>query len=212
MSDPREKILTSACELYLQDGLDGFSMRKLARTVGVTAPALYRHYDSREAVLIDVVREAHRAFSAYLYRGLEGRTPEERLDRACEGYVDFALRHPRWYQVIFTASQHLGVDELPEDVRNQGCAVHQFWGDRLRECMDAGLLKRGDPKEVGLTMWAHIHGLITLYHNGHLQVDEDGFKALRGASWSRLLAGMATDEYVDARRRQSMAELSVVSS
>ena len=50
MSEQREHILTCACELYLEDGLEGFSMRKLARDVGVTAPALYRYYwDTIEA-------------------------------------------------------------------------------------------------------------------------------------------------------------------
>src|SRR5690606_6240441 len=47
MSEQRERILACACELYLTDGLDGFSMRKLARSLGVTAPALYRHYESK---------------------------------------------------------------------------------------------------------------------------------------------------------------------
>lgn len=204
MSDQREKILTCACELYLEDGLDGFSMRKLARSVGVTAPALYRHYESKEHVLADVIREAYREFTGCLYRALEGRTPEERLLKAGQGYMDFAINHPRWYRMIFTAAERLGVDELPEDLRTQGCAVHQFWSDRLRECMDAGLLRRGDPEGVGMTMWAHSHGLVTLYHNGHLPTDDEGFRAVSAASWRRLLAGLATDEYVRELKRRDV--------
>ena len=79
MSNKRETILAAAVKLYLKDGLDGFSMRKLAREVGVTAPALYRHYEGKEHVLADVMREAHRAFMANMYRALEAPTP---LDRA----------------------------------------------------------------------------------------------------------------------------------
>ena len=62
MPAQREKILACACELYLETGLPGFSMRKLAKNVGVTAPALYRHYDGKEKVLADVVREAYQAY------------------------------------------------------------------------------------------------------------------------------------------------------
>ena len=162
MSEQREKILAHACDLYLEEGLDGFSMRKLAKRVGVTAPALYRHFDSREQVLVDVVREAFREFTGYLYRALEGRTPLDRLHRAGMGYLDFALEHPRWYQMVFIAPEHIGQETLPEDLESQGCAVHQFWVDRLRECVDAGLLQPGDPTEISLTMWAHAHGLIKL--------------------------------------------------
>ena len=78
MSDQREYILSCACDLYLKHGLDGFTMRRLAKSVGVTAPALYRHYDGREAVLADVLREAHREFSRYLYGALGAPTPLER--------------------------------------------------------------------------------------------------------------------------------------
>ncbi len=212
MSDQREKILSCACELYLNDGLDGFSMRKLARSVGVTAPALYRHYESKEHVLIDVVREAYREFTGFLYRALEGRTPEERLAKAGDGYIEFGLRHPRWYRIVFTAADRLGLDELPADVEAQGCAIHQFWVDRLRECMDAGLLRRGDPAAIGMTIWAHSHGLITLYHNGHFQTDEEGFCSLCDASWQRLLEGVATDEYIGDLKRRDFASVTAGST
>ena len=195
MSEPRENILACACDLYLSDGLDGFSMRKLARQVGVTAPALYRHYENKEHVVLDVVREAFREFTAYLYRGLEGHTPEERLMRAGEGYLEFGLEHPRWYRMVYISPEQLGLDALPSDIESQGCAVHQFWVDRLRECMAAGLLRPDDPIQVGLTMWAHSHGLVTLFHDGHFRMDRDAFRDLYRRSSLRLLVGIATDAY-----------------
>ena len=222
MTDAHDNILAHACDLYLAEGLDGFSMRKLAKAVGVTAPALYRHFESKEHVLADVVREAYREFTGYLYRALEGRTPEDRLRRAGLGYLAFALEHPRWYQMVFIAPEHLGhmgmgkdggtrdgcagVSGLPEDIASQGCAIHQFWVDRLRECMDAGLLAPADPTEVGLTLWAHAHGLIRLYQNGHFQMDEDQFRELYSASGTRLFMGIATDAYRNELAGRTMAE------
>ena len=195
MSEQRDNILAHACDLYLEEGLDGFSMRKLAKRVGVTAPALYRHFESREHVLLDVVREAFGEFTGYLYRALEGRTPRDRLHRAGMGYLEFALEHPRWYQMVFIAPEHIGQEALPADLESQGCAVHQFWVDRLRECVDAGLLLPGDPTEISLTMWAHAHGLIKLYQHGHLQMDEEQFRQTYMASGARMMMGIATDEF-----------------
>lgn len=191
----RDKILGCACDLYLSEGLDGFSMRKLARQVGVTAPALYRHYESREHVIADVVREAHHEFTAYLYRALEAPTALERFRRAGEGYLDFALQHPRWYQLLFISPEHMGMEELPEDIEAMGCGLHQFWVDRVRECMDEGILKAGDPVQMSLTMWAHAHGLVSLYHHGHFRIDQDTFRAQFQASGRVLLAGIAADEF-----------------
>jgi len=195
MSDQRDRILGCACDLYLSGGLEGFSMRKLAKQVGVTAPALYRHYENREHVLADVVREAYREFTAYLYRALEGRTALERFFRAGEGYLDFALQHPRWYELLFISPEHMGMDELPDDIEGMGCAVHQFWVDRVRECMDGGILRQGDPVQMSLTMWAHAHGLLQLYHHGHFRMDENDFRRQFAASHAVMMTGIATDEF-----------------
>lgn len=195
MADQREKILGCACDLYLKHGLDGFSMRKLARRVGVTAPALYRHYESRDHVLADVVREAYRAFAGALYRALEGRTALERMARAGEAYLDFALHHPRWYQLLFIAPEQMGMESLPEDIEAMGCGIHQFWVDRVRECQDEGILRVGDPAEISITMWGHAHGMLSLYHHGHFRMDEAAFRRNYEASARRMLAGVATDEF-----------------
>ena len=79
MSIQREQIIRCACDLYLSEGFEGFSMRKLAKCVGCTAPALYRHYENKEEVMQEVVAEAFRLFAQYLYRALEGRTPQDRF-------------------------------------------------------------------------------------------------------------------------------------
>lgn len=195
MSEQREKILGCACDLYLSEGLDGFSMRKLAKHVGVTAPALYRHFESREQVLADLVREAHREFASSLYRALEGRTPEERFFRAGEAYLDFALKHPRWYELLFLSPEHMGMAELPDDIEAMGCGLHQFWVDRVRECMDAGILREGDPIQVSLTMWGHAHGLLSLYHHGHFQLGAEEFRVQFKVSSRVMMQGIATEEF-----------------
>ena len=192
MTDQRANILASACDLYLAEGLDGLSMRKLAREVGVTAPALYRYYESKEHVLLDVVNEAFREFRAALYQALEGRTPLARLFRARDGYLRFALEHPRWYRMVYITPEQLGVEGVPEEMEAHGCSIHQFWVDRLRECMDAGFLREDDPVEVALTMWAHSHGMITLYQNGLLEMDDEEFQGMFRASGARMMRGMGT--------------------
>jgi AcrR family transcriptional regulator len=195
MTDLRQDILGRACDLYLSRGLDGFSMRGLAKELGVTAPALYRHYEGREAVLADVLRQAHRAFTSYIYRALEAPTPLERLARAGEGYLDFAIEHPRWHAMLFAGAERLGMTALPEDIEAMGCATHQFWIDRVSECMRAGILVEGDPFETSLTMWAHAHGLVQLFHQGHLGKDVQAFRKLCKESGVRLMAGLARKDY-----------------
>ena len=195
MSEQRERILACACLIYLRDGLEGFSMRKLARALGVTAPALYRHYESKERVLLDVVGEGYRHLIQYLHRALQGRTPEDRFRMAGDGYLDFALEYPRYYEVLFMGANLLGLDEVPEEVLAQGCAVGQFWNDRVRETIEVGMLEKGDPEAIGITLWAHTHGLISLYLKGMLDLEESEFRALYLQSCSRMFIGAGTREF-----------------
>ena len=197
MTTPQQdKILAKACELYLSDGLKGFSMRKLAKTVGVTAPALYRHYPSREQLLIAVIGEAYRMFAQYIYRGLSGGSPAERLERASTEYLDFALENPEMYEMLYISPHHLGLDDYPPEVAEVAAATGQFWQDRIRECIQAGIFRDGDPDELSLTMWAHAHGLITIYLRGMCPLVEDDFRMVYRQSGRRMMEGLAGPAWV----------------
>lgn len=208
MSDSKARILGCACDLYLSDGFEGFSMRKLARAVGVTAPALYRHFDGKEDVLLEVLGEAHRELAQYLYRALSEPTPLDRFSHAGNAYLDFALDHPRYFMMIHAFAEFLGIDELPEAVARHSAAVHQFWHDRVRECMDAGVLRPADPEAIGLTLWAHAYGLISLYLRDMLGMPEEAFRGVYADSFCRILVGLATPEQarrIEEEERQAAA-------
>jgi AcrR family transcriptional regulator len=197
MSDQRERILGCACELYLKVGLDGFSMRKLAKELGVTAPSIYRHYEGRDEVLGEILREAHRTFSRYLYAALNEPTALDRFLGAGEGYLNFVVEHPRWYDIMHTGTDHLGMDALPADIEAMQAGIHQFWIDRVRECIQADILKDGDPELISVTMWAHAHGMVQLYHEGCFPGTEAEFRLLFKQSGTRLMTGVATDEFAE---------------
>ena len=203
----RIDILTRACELYLEGGAEAVSMRRLARDLGVTAPALYRHYDSREEMLLDVVAEAYRRLSERLYGALSGRTPAQRLYLAGQAYLDFALDQPKYYEMLYTPAHTLGVDEFPEQVTEQVASVGRFFNDRVRECIDAGLFQALDPDDVSRTLWAHAHGLISIYLRGCLHMDAEEFRRHYRASSRRAITGVATPAY-EAEMDRAIQDLS----
>lgn len=199
MSTQREDILGCACELFTEEGLEGFSMRRLARSVGVTAPALYRHFDGKEDVLTEVVGEAFELLSQYLYRSMGAPTPMDRILAATDAYLDFALDHPRYYETIHAPLEAIGIEELPERIYTQACSVGQFWLDRHRELLAEGLIRESDPHVVSLTMWAHGHGLISLYRRGMMaEMDEETFRRVYRESSLRVLRGIGTNAGVSA--------------
>ena len=71
MSELRERISAAAQELYLREGVEGVSMRKVADMVGVSAPAIYRHFENKDALLDEIVVRGLRILEQYLRPALE---------------------------------------------------------------------------------------------------------------------------------------------
>jgi len=69
----------------------------------------------------------------------------------------------------------------------------QFLVDRVRECIDAGVLAPGDATEIAATIWAHVHGLASLRLSGHMKSvgDDEAFPAFFAKSLDGLIQGLA---------------------
>jgi AcrR family transcriptional regulator len=195
MTDVRTHILDHAGELYLEVGADGFSMRRLAERVGLTAPAIYRHFESRDALLVEMIRESAESMMGYLARSLAGTTPLDRLKRAGAGYLEFALDHPRHFLLYGSLCERLDPGMIEAGVGDEVSAIGQFWQDRVRECVQTGAFRPGNPDAIGLTLWAHAYGMVSLYLNGALRrvvdVDRDAIRAIYMESCVRILEGIA---------------------
>lgn len=190
MSDLREKILACALDQYLDQGLKGLSMRQIADKLGVSATAIYRHYRNKEDLLHNIIGEAIKVFGSYIFTSLAGQTPEERLNLGGEAYLNFALEQTKYYEVIFLAPDQLGPESMPEDLRNKSMATFQSLLDRVQECMESGHFKKDDPHSVAMTLWAHGHGLISIYLAKKSPLDETGFRKLYWESHSRIMNGL----------------------
>jgi AcrR family transcriptional regulator len=191
-SDTRTRLLAHARDVYLEGGPSGFSLREVARRSGVSAAAVYRHFDSKEALLGAVCGEGFRIFSSYLLRSLGEATPKARLLAAGDQYRKFAVENPRDYRFIFmSTAEELGFTKDP--IAPEQSATFQFLVDRAKECMASRDLARGDAVEIAAMIWAHVHGLASLRLSGHMAsaVDDAAFARFFRASLERLLHGLA---------------------
>lgn len=155
-------ILQAARDLYLEAGLLGFSMRKVAAKVDLSATAIYRHYKNREDLLYEVIGEGYRVFSEYLDTTGNGGTALSRFKEQGLGYVDFALEQPGYYRMIFVAPELLGEDGLPEHIQAQARATFEQLRDQVQECIDAEFF-HAIAEEMAEIIWAHCHGMVSLY-------------------------------------------------
>jgi AcrR family transcriptional regulator len=194
----KSRLLGAARDLYLEEGFGRFSLREVARRVGVSAPAVYRHYDGKEALLREVCAAGFRIFSSYLLRALSGSTPRERMALSAEQYLRFGLENPRDYRVIFMggAEEYAAVTASGKRSAKpivEGDSTFQFLVDRVRDCIQARVLRKDDPQALAMVIWAHVHGLVSLRLSGHLGAvgDEAEFARFYEQATQRLLAALA---------------------
>jgi AcrR family transcriptional regulator len=192
-ADTRARLLRFAREVYLEGGAAHFSLREVARRVGISAPAVYRHFDSKEALLGAVCEEGFRTFSSYLLRALTAETPLERLRSTGDYYLRFALDNAHDYRVIFMTDVTVLAGPEKKLTPRETSPTFQFLVDRVRECIVSRDLAKSDPTDMAATIWAHVHGLASLRLSGHLGSvgDDEAFAAFFRRSTDHLLAGFA---------------------
>lgn len=190
MSETRGRILAAAREIYLREGSEGVTMRSVAARVGVTPTALYRHFENKRALEEAVVAQAFETFGGYLHRALGGETPAHRLRLSGEAYRSFALEQREMYLTIFMTPPRNAGARARKRADARRASTFRFLVDRVEECMRAGVIAKGDAEGIATTLWAHVHGLVSLYIAGAIQAEEEEFSGLYGASLAQLFDGL----------------------
>lgn len=174
----RDRLLDAARDLYLEKGLAGFSLRAVAREVGITAPGVYRHFANRDALLIALLEEGYRRFVGCLAPAEAADTPEQRMEAAGEAYLQFAVEQPGYYTLMFSSRPMLEAGDLPDQLAARMQDSFGVLQARVDECMASGwqIAPGGDPKQIARSIWALSHGLVSLYLAGHWGDDLERFR------------------------------------
>jgi len=162
MAEPLTKraVVAAARDMIESDGLDALSLRKLAASLGVTAPALYAHVGSKRELLQAVAEDV---FTEVLdrFRGIPEGDPLMRIRSMSAQYVSYAREHPHLFRTMFLFRPELTSQpsgrELPLATEAFNFAV-----GAVGEAIDEGLLDRSDPLMAGLVIWTAVHGVATI--------------------------------------------------
>jgi AcrR family transcriptional regulator len=91
----REQILSTAAALFAQRGFHGVSVADLGAACGVSGPALYRHFASKDAMLAEMlVGISERLLDEGRWRAEETASPQDALTALVRWHIEFALQHP----------------------------------------------------------------------------------------------------------------------
>ena len=160
----REAISKAARDLLVAEGLHSVSLRRVASSLGVTAPALYAHVVDKRDLLQGIVE---REIDALLDRFAAVRTddPVERLQQMAMAYVEYGLQNPDLFRAMFLFRPELTAEPRPE-APALGSNIHGAFVAAVRDAQGARVLDDGDPELAALTIWTTAHGVITTLLSG----------------------------------------------
>jgi len=176
-AEARRTILDATEALLLDGGYEGFSMRRLARRCGTSAPTIYHYFGDKQGLLDALLEERLRRLVAQLKRARCDADPVDEVRALALAFVRFGLRNPA----------HHGLLMLPRDPTLAPLAA----GEKARALLEAplerlaeaGRLRVDDARAAGQSLWALLHGVISLRttrpdHDWAPKLVENGIDAL----------------------------------
>lgn len=189
----RGEILQAAERIFVAEGYQGATIRKIADEVGVSSTALYMHFRDKDEILLEI---CDNAIARLLQSNSEiSARPIDAVARVrlmLDAYMTFALENPNAYQLVFCGHSGLVSEDKQEATEALGDSCYAVFVSTVREIGATGRLRTGTVESAAQSMWAACHGLVALLLTKpkfHWAPTEE----LRGVMLDGLLYGLVTD-------------------
>lgn len=155
----RDAIVSAAEEIFAEEGEAGLSMRRIAERIDYSPAALYKYFDSKEALFDEIREQFFERLLTRMRRVSEAVKEGPRLNGQClRAYVETGLEQPSHYRLAFTNYFHK--DRLDENSFAFAAAIHLE--DMIARSMEEGWFEKADPGLAAASVWASSHGLTML--------------------------------------------------
>jgi len=171
----KEALIQNAFGLVESGGAEAITLRALGQRIGTSRSAIYRHFDSKDALINAVIIHGFEMLDDAVRVALN-RTDlsfEERFSLMGEAYIGFAMQHPGLYRLLFGQKHHSANPEsyaIDDPARKSGFFVLMAL---IKEGQESGIVRQGDPVLHTAIVWSMIHGFATLIIDGHRYVKEN---------------------------------------
>jgi AcrR family transcriptional regulator len=174
------EILDAAKRLFLTDGFERTTIRRIAAAVGVSSAALYLYFPDKDAILRAIAESTFEALLSRLQASqLQAGNDLDRFRTGLRAYIAFGLAHPDEYRLTFLAKMMASsgpgrpngpCDDVPAADRSFDILVTSI--GRLTQ---AGIFRSADPVLTAEAVWACIHGTTALLldQRDHLESETD---------------------------------------
>ena len=164
----RTRIMDAARELFAAEGYEGVSMRAIAAKIEYSPTVIYQYFRDKEALIHELCYADFRKLVQELAGTQRITDPLDRLLACGMAYALFGVAYPNHYRLMFMMNHYAVEPDEPEMAAIKGNPESDAYAlllDQIQSAAAAGLLRdpNADPELVAQTMWAGIHGVVSLH-------------------------------------------------
>ncbi|WP_443944476.1 TetR/AcrR family transcriptional regulator [Pedobacter sp. AW1-32] len=168
--DLRQRILDAAKDLFLKDGYDATSIRKIAEKIEFSPTTIYLYYKDKADIMYALHQEGFKVLASQFSVLRYVSDPFERLKAMGRVYMGFAIENPDFYELMFIMKEPI------EFIKTHCGDMEWLEGDEafaaltktVDDCKTAGYFLKFDTTTFALNVWSLMHGLCSLKLQGHL--------------------------------------------
>ena len=159
----RAEILEAAERIFVAEGYEGATIRKIADEVGVSSTALYMHFQDKGCILLEICQQTLRL----LYernREIAAKPLDAvvRVEMMLDAYMRWGMEHPNAYQLVYSGRPPASMGDVPEDTRDISTQCYESFRNVVREIAADGRLRSGSAESAAQMLWMSCHGVVAL--------------------------------------------------
>jgi len=165
-SETRDKILDAARELFVTEGYEGVSMRRVAERIEYSPTAIYVYFADKQELFHELCQQDYARLAEVFQSSAMSSDPIERVKQIGRTYTEFGVRYPNHYKFMFMTPHppHEPDEEDREVMGNPEVDAYAFLKWAVQRAIDAGCFRDDlqDAELISQTLWAAVHGVIAL--------------------------------------------------
>ena len=154
-------ILNSAMELFLKEGYDNVTIRKIAEKIEYSPTTIYLYFKDKDEIFFTLQKMAFKEFNKEQLKTAEIKDPIERFFAHGKTYIKFAVENPGYFDLMFIMNEPVGNLKSPEEWQD-GMSSYDYLKQNIKELMEIKYLPETDIEVAAFSIWSLVHGIASL--------------------------------------------------
>ncbi len=160
-AEMKDMILKAAMKLFINEGYDGVSIRKIAEEIEYSPGSIYTYFKDKNSIFYALHVEGFEKLYQKQLAVQSMMDPRERLVAHGKAYIEFAIENQQYYEIML-------IIRAPEEIICQkedwahGHRSYDLLKRNVAECQAKGMFKNQNTEAVAFVFWSIVHGIASL--------------------------------------------------